>query len=93
MVLALVGTLGATAYSVWHSLRTNKRRAMENGVPVGRIDWAVIELLVIVAIPSWIAGSFTDACLITAFAMLVVATAVIIYDKIKKRSVQTQKTT
>lgn len=93
MVLTIVGALGATAYSVWHSLHANKRSAMENGVPIGRIDWAVVVLLVIVAIPSWIAGSFTDACLITAFAMLAVATAVIIYDKFKKRSVQTQKTT
>ena len=58
MALALLGALGTTAYSVYHSLRTNKRQAMENGVPVGRIDWAVI-----------------------------------VYDKLKKRSVQTQKTT
>ena len=93
MVLALLGALGTTAYSVYHSRRTNKRQAMENGVPVGRIDWAVIALLVVVAVPSCIVGSFTDACLITAFVMLAVAAAVIVYDKLKKRSVQTQKTT
>lgn len=93
MALTLAGALSATAYSIYHSLRMNKRYAMENGIPVGRIDWIVIAVLAVIAIPSWIIGSFTDACLITAFAMLTIATVVIIYDKLKSRSVQTQKTT
>lgn len=92
MALALVGALGATAYSVWHSLRANKRHAVENGVPASVISWTVMAIIVIVALPTLIIGSFTDMCLLTAAVMLIVATATVIYDKLKKRSVQTQKT-
>ena len=91
MALIIIGALGTTAYSVWHSLRTNKRHAAENGVPVSIISWAVVAIVVIVALPTLLIGSFTDMCLLTAAVMMVVATATVIYDKTKKRSVQTQK--
>lgn len=82
MALAVLGTICATAYSVSHSLRTNRRRGMENGVPVGRIGWAVVILLVCVALPAWLAGSFTDMCMITAGVMLLAASAAVAYSKI-----------
>lgn len=93
MAVALLCTLGVTAYSVWHSLRANKRFAMENGIPVRNISWGVVIVMLVVALPTLLIGSFTDMCLLTAAAMLLIATGVVVYDKLKKRSVQTQKTT
>jgi hypothetical protein len=85
MALAVLGALAAVALSVWHSLKMNKRRAAENGVPVGIIDWAIIGVLTTVCLITWLVWSFTDMCIITAAVMLTGATATILYDKLKKR--------
>ena len=82
---ALILTLCATAYSVYRSLRTNRRRQKENGIPVGISDWGVAVFVVIVCAVTWLSASFTDKCLITAAIMLLIASVTVVYDKVKKR--------
>ena len=37
--LAVIAAAGVTAYSITHSLRTNKRPEAENGVPTRKSPW------------------------------------------------------
>ena len=82
---AVVLAVCATAFSIYRSLRTNRRRQRENSIPVGIIDWAVAAAVVILCAVTWLTASFTDMCLITAAVMLMAAAAAVIYDKLKKR--------
>ncbi len=82
MALTLLATIGITGYSVYHSLQVNKRKKVENGVPVGLIGWCTLALLLVVALPCLIIGSFTDMCIITALVMLAVAAGTVIYSKL-----------
>lgn len=81
----LVLTLCATAYSVYHSIRMNRRKRKENGIPVGIIDWSVAAFVIILSMVIWLTTSFTDMCLVTAAVMLLTATVTIVFDKVKKR--------
>jgi len=80
-ILTLLSTLSLVLYSVWHSLKVNKRKNVENGVPVSIIQWGVIALILIISLPSLLIGGFTNMCLITALIMLLVATCILIYSK------------
>lgn len=82
MALALLAAMALTGYSVYHSLKMNKRKRVDNGVPVSMIGWGTIALLLVIAIPSLLIGSFTDMCLITAAVMLLVASGVVVYSKV-----------
>lgn len=81
--LAVIAAAGVTAYSITHSLRTNKRPDAENGVPTRKITLATIGLLVAVCVPSILIGSLTDMCIITALTLLVVASGLVIYGRIQ----------
>ena len=74
----LAGTLILAVCSVVHSLRVNKRKGTENGVPVGVIGWATFIDLLMISIPILCLASFTDMCIITAIIMLIAALGCII---------------
>ncbi len=80
-LLTLMGALLLVCYSVWHSLKVNKRKNMENGVPVSVIGWGVVALMIVVALPTLLIGGFANMCLITALTMLLVATGALLYSK------------
>ena len=50
-LLVLVCTLAMALLSVFHSLRVNKRRTIENRVKVGLIGWGTFILLLCVTLP------------------------------------------
>lgn len=83
MALVLVAALALTAYSVYHSLRTNKRKKVDDGVPVGMIGWGTVALVLVISIPTLLIGSFTDMCLVTAGVMLLVAGGTVVYSKVQ----------
>lgn len=80
-IVALIVSLALVFYSAWHSLKVNKRRNVENGIPVTVIGWGIVALLVVISIPTLLIGGFTNMCLITAIIMLVIATGVLIFGK------------
>lgn len=80
-IVTLLVSLALVFYSAWHSLKVNKRRNVENGIPVTVIGWAIIAFMVVVAVPILLIGGFTNMCIITAAVMLVVATGALIYGK------------
>lgn len=95
--IIILGASGLTGYSVYHSLRVNKREKLENGVPVALIGWSTIGGTLLIALPALLFGSFTDMCLITAIILLAAAAGTMIYSKITtlklRKHVQAQKTT
>lgn len=84
-LVAIVAALVLTACSVAHSLRMNKRRYVENGVPVGNIGWATFGLLLAIAIPTLLLMGYANMCIITSIVMFLVALTALLYDKIVKR--------
>ncbi|MBQ9561078.1 MAG: hypothetical protein IJV10_02220 [Prevotella sp.] len=76
----LLGTFLLAVCSVFHSLKVNKRRKTENGVPVGVIGWMTFLALLMVSIPLLLFASFTDMCIITALVMLALSVGCIIYS-------------
>ena len=80
-IVALLVSLALVSYSAWHSLKVNKRRNVENGIPVTVIGWSIVAFMVVVAVPILLIGGFTNMCIITAAVMLVVATGALIYGK------------
>lgn len=80
-IVTLFVSLALVFYSAWHSLKVNKRRNVENGIPVTVIGWAIVAFMVVVAVPILLIGGFTNMCIITAAVMLVVATGALIYGK------------
>jgi hypothetical protein len=80
-MVALLVSLALVFYSAWHSLKVNKRRNVENGIPVTVIGWAIIAFMIVVSVPVLLIGGFTNMCIITAAVMLVVATGALIYGK------------
>ncbi|MBR2185692.1 MAG: hypothetical protein IJ897_09790 [Prevotella sp.] len=80
-LLTLIGALLLVIYSVWHSLKVNKRKNMENGIPVSIIGWGVVALMIVIALPALFIGGFVNMCLITALIMLLVATGALLYSK------------
>lgn len=81
-LLVLLAAFAITFFSVYHSLRMNKRKAQENGVPVGMIQWATVGMLLIIALPSLIFGGVASMCLITTILMLFIATGTLVFSKI-----------
>ncbi|MBQ0073912.1 MAG: hypothetical protein KBT34_06935 [Prevotella sp.] len=81
-ILALAATIGITLYSIFRSLKANKRPKMENGIPVRMIELCTVILLLAIALPSLLFGSLTDMCIITATVLLVIASTSIIYGRI-----------
>ena len=81
---AIVVALALTFWSVAHSLKLNKRRYSENGVPVGTIGWATFGLLIIVAIPTLLFMGYANMCIITSIVMFIVAITALLYDKLTK---------
>ena len=55
-LLTLIGALLLVIYSVWHSLKVNKRKNMENGIPVSIIGWGVVALMIVIALPALFKG-------------------------------------
>ena len=80
-IVTLLVSLALVFYSAWHFLKVNKRRNVENGIPVTVIGWAIIAFMVVVAVPILLIGGFTNMCIITAVIMLIVATGTLIYGK------------
>lgn len=83
VALAIMAATGLTAYSIAHSMRVNKRPDVENGVPTRKIALGTAGLLVVVCAVTLLAGSLTDMCIITALALLCVASALVIYGRIQ----------
>lgn len=81
--LTLLGATSLTCFSVWHSLKKNRRPKIENGVPTQNILLGTIALVIIIALPTLIFGSFTDMCIITGIMMLFAATITIIYSRFR----------
>lgn len=81
-LLVLTAAIGVTLLSAFHSLKVSKRRSKENGIPVGIIGWCTFLLLMIVAIPSLLIGSFVDMCIITVAVMFVVALIAVLHGKL-----------
>ena len=80
-LLTLMGALLLVIGSVWHSLRVNKRKKMENGVPVSIIGWGVVALIIVIALPTLLIGGVVNMCLVTALIMFLVATGTLLYSK------------
>jgi hypothetical protein len=76
----LSGTLVLAVLSVCHSLKVNKRRSTENGVPVGVIGWVTFAALLCVSLPLLFLASLTDMCIIVALVMLAASAISIIYS-------------
>lgn len=81
-LLTIVAAIALTCYSIFHSLRVNKRESKENGVPVGILGWSIVALLLVIFIPAFLIGSLANACLITTLAMFCIAAAALTYSKI-----------
>ena len=80
-IVALIVSLALVFYSAWHSLKVNKRKNKENGIPVSFIGWGVVALMIVIALPTLLIGGFVNMCLITALVMLLVATGALLYSK------------
>lgn len=80
--LTLLGVIGLTAYSVLHSLKENRRPKVENGVPTRKITLVTISVMLLIALPTLLFGSFTDMCIITGSIMLLLASCAVIYSRI-----------
>jgi CDP-diglyceride synthetase len=80
-LLTLLTALLLVICSVWHSLKVNKRKNKENGIPVSLIGWGVVALMIVIALPALLIGGFVNMCLITALIMLLVATGALLYSK------------
>ena len=83
-IAIIVAALGLTIWSVAHSLKLNKRRQRENGVPVGTIGWATFGLLMVVALPTLLFWGYANMCIITSIVMFLVAITALLYDKLTK---------
>lgn len=81
---AIVVALALTFWSVAHSLKLNKRRYRENGVPVGTIGWATFGLLMVIAIPTLLFMGYANMCIITSIVLFIVAITALLYDKLIK---------
>lgn len=81
---AIVVALALTFWSVAHSLKLNKRRYRENGVPVGTIGWATFGLLMVIAIPTLLIWGYANMCIITSIVLFIVAITALLYDKLVK---------
>lgn len=82
-LLVLVCTLAMALLSVFHSLRGNKRRTIENGVKVGLIGWGTFILLLCVTLPIVLLDSFTDMCIIATLLMLLISGCCILYSLLR----------
>lgn len=80
-LLTLLAALLLVICSVWHSLKVNKRKNKENGIPVSFIGWGVVALMIVIALPTLLIGGFVNMCLITALVMLLIATGALLYSK------------
>ncbi|MBO5612956.1 MAG: hypothetical protein J5905_00450 [Prevotella sp.] len=67
-------------WSVLRSLKMNKRKRTENGVPVGLIGWITFVALLLVCIPTIFLLSLTDAILITAAVFMTLAVACLLFS-------------
>lgn len=79
-LLVLTCALLLSFRSVWHSLKVNRRKTVENGVPVGIIGWSTFLALLLVSIPTILIFSFTDGILITAGVSMAAAIGCMIYS-------------
>lgn len=85
-LIAIAVALALTFWSVGHSLKLNKRRYKENGVPVGSIGWATFGLLMIVALPTLLFMGYANMCIITSIVMFLVAVTALLYDKLSSHN-------
>lgn len=67
-------------WSVCRSLRLNKRRNVENRVPVGTIGWITFVALLLVSLPTFFVFSFTDSVLVTAGIAMIAALGCLVYS-------------
>ncbi|MBR2204651.1 MAG: hypothetical protein IJ914_10795 [Prevotella sp.] len=81
---AIVVALALTFWSVAHSLKLNKRKYRENGVPVGTIGWATFGLLMVIALPTLLFMGYANMCIITSIVLFIVAITALLYDKLVK---------
>jgi hypothetical protein len=81
---AIVVALALTFWSVAHSLKLNKRKYRENGVPVGTIGWATFGLLMVIALPTLLFMGYANMCIITSIVLFIVAITALLYDKLIK---------
>ncbi len=85
-VLALLAAVVITVYSVWHSVRVDKREKMENGIPTHNIMLGVVALTLVVALPTMLFASLTDACIVTSLVLLLVAAALVVCGRVRTLS-------
>ena len=81
---AIAVALALTFWSVAHSLKLNKRKYRENGVPVGTIGWATFGLLMVIALPTLLFMGYANMCIITSIVLFIVAITALLYDKLIK---------
>ena len=80
VLLVLICTLAMALCSVFHSLKVNKRKAIENGIKVGIIGWSTFILMLCITLPVLLIGSFTDMCIIATILMLLISGCCILYS-------------
>ncbi len=80
--LTLVAITVLTICSVCHSLKVNKPQKEENGVPLRAIRLATVGFMMLLIVPTLIASSLTDMCIITALVMLCVASMLVLCGRI-----------
>ena len=80
-LLGLLATLGITIFSVMHSQKANRRPEKENGVPVRMIGITTVALVLVIALPTLLIGNFTDMCIITSIALLIISSGCVLFGK------------
>jgi hypothetical protein len=90
-LLVLLCALGLSFLSVFHSLKVNKRKPVENGVKVGLIGWATFIMLLCISLPFILFGSFTDMCIITPLLMLFISGCCILYSMLRATRLRRSK--
>ncbi len=84
--LTLLAAIVITTYSVWHSVRMDKREKTENGIPTRKIMLGVVALPLVVALPILLFASLTDACIVTTLVLLFVATVLVVCGRVRTLS-------
>lgn len=80
-LLGLFATIGITIFSVVHSQKANRRPERENGIPVRLVGLSTIALVLAIALPTLLIGNFTDMCIITSIALLLISSGCVLFGK------------
>ncbi len=93
--LTIVAAAALTVYSIVRSARVSKRGQRENGIPTRGITIVTVAVMLVCAIPTLMLGDVADMCITTTAVMLVIASCLVAYGRIKtlRRSIRRDKIT